>query len=61
MKCCLHPHILRTNIFLFDHWTESVCNWIMQFYKSYTAISNKFVPEQSGKVEYVRERLAGNR
>jgi hypothetical protein len=23
MKCCLHPHILRTNIFLFDHWTES--------------------------------------
>jgi hypothetical protein len=27
----------------------------------YTAISMKVVPEQSGKVEYERERLAGNR
>jgi hypothetical protein len=27
----------------------------------YTAISIKVVPEQSGKVEYERERLAGNR
>jgi hypothetical protein len=26
-----------------------------------TAISIKVVPEQSGKVEYERERLAGNR
>jgi hypothetical protein len=26
----------------------------------YTAISIKVVPEQSGKVEYERERLAGN-
>jgi hypothetical protein len=29
--------------------------------KSYTAISIKVVPEQSGKVEYEREKLAGNR
>jgi hypothetical protein len=27
----------------------------------YTAISIKVVPEQSGKVEYERERLAENR
>ena len=27
----------------------------------YTAISINVVPEQSGKVEYERERLAGNR
>jgi hypothetical protein len=27
----------------------------------HTAISIKVVPEQSGKVEYERERLAGNR
>jgi hypothetical protein len=27
----------------------------------YTAISIKVVPEQSGKVEHERERLAGNR
>jgi hypothetical protein len=27
----------------------------------YTAISIKVVPEQSGKVEYEHERLAGNR
>jgi hypothetical protein len=27
----------------------------------YTAISIKVVPEQSGKVEYERKRLAGNR
>jgi hypothetical protein len=30
-------------------------------YLVHTAISSKVVPEQSGKVEYERERLAGNR
>ena len=30
------------------------------FYISYTAISIKVVPEQSGKVEYEREKLAGS-
>ena len=30
-------------------------------FRLYTAISIKVVPEKSGKVEYERERLAGNR
>jgi hypothetical protein len=31
----------------------------MVFYYRYTAISIKAVPEQSGKVEYERERMIG--
>jgi hypothetical protein len=34
---------------------------VMISYLLYTAISIKVVPEQSGKVEYERERVAGNR
>ncbi len=30
------------------------------FYISYTATSIKVVPEQGGKVEYEREKLAGS-
>jgi hypothetical protein len=31
------------------------------YFKLHTTISIKVVPEESGKVEYDRERLAGNR
>ena len=31
-----------------------------QIREQFTAISNKVVPEQSGKVEYEREKLAGS-
>jgi hypothetical protein len=40
--------------------TVGVCKWhFAKLFPQYTAISIKVVHEQSGKVEYERERLLG--
>ena len=41
--------------------TKVYRKWKCQQSKGYTAVSIKVVPEQSGKVEYKRKMLSGNR
>ena len=40
---------------------QLICNCIISCHGIITAISIKFVPEQSEKVKYERETFAGNR
>ncbi len=44
------------NLVTLESRRDEMCIDLIQ----YTAISIKFVPEQSGKVEYEREKLAGS-